>query len=299
MFEGLGENRTAVRLDGLRTRKALFAPVEAAQRSFADCVADLAEVLGKSALGRALLTAAEKRGVSVGLDPLLEASSSFFYPVRNRIDLGYQPELLRKTEKGLSRYLVSFTGALRRAWHHHAGAGADFSLFPEAFLEQFRLAEADAEAVVHQVAWELRAQGAGFLWRYLLSVQNGDIAVVFEREAAQNMKNSFDGRALRSAFDQWFAESGRIAAADHFALEMLDMALVQAARPRRFASRALKSDEMQSIGRLPTSQNYLAGCLFTNPWYRKSVCDINRTHLRHIEQDVNNIMNNQGHSNNI
>ena len=39
--------------------------------------------------------------VTVGLDPLLEPHASYFYPNQNHFDLGYQPELLQKTEKGI------------------------------------------------------------------------------------------------------------------------------------------------------------------------------------------------------
>lgn len=299
MFKGCGEKRIAFRLDTLTEAASLLTPVESRQRAFAESLCLVSDTVSKSPLGRALLKSAQDHGVSAGLDPLLEPNSSFFYPGRNHIDLGYQPGLLTRTEKGLGRYLVSFTGALRRAWHYHAGFGLDFSLVPRGFLDLFRIAEADAEAVVHQVAWDLRSRNLGFLWRCLLSGTNGDIAVVFERNAAQNLKNTFCGPALKSAFNQWFAEKERVAAADHVALEIIDMALVQPRLPQSFASRSLARQEMQRIGKLPasgrTSGNYLEGCLFTNPWYPGFECEINRAHLRHIEKDIKTLIQNQQH----
>lgn len=293
MFEGLHDRRIRLRLDAISERAPRFAPVEARKAAFAGYVQNLMRVLDQSALGRALLANACKNGVSVGLDVLLEPSSSFYYPAQNHIDLGYQPDLLQKTEKGLGRYFVSFTGALRRAWHHHEGVSPDLSLRPEDYLEHFRISEADTEAVIHQVAWELRAQGAGFLWRHLLSGPNGDITLVFERAALEQPANSYNGHALKCAFNQWFAESERTAAADHLALETIDMALVTPELAGLVGRREGRRENMQYAGLLPGGANYLAGCLFTGGWYRGPACDFNRAHLRHILLDIDKIQSNQ------
>ncbi len=295
MFEELQDKRIRVRLDSLGGTLPRLARVEDRTRAFTGYISNIMRILEQSSLGRALLQSARENGVSVGLDALLEPSNSFFYPTQNHIDLGYQPDLLQKTEKGLSRYLVSFTGALRRAWHHHEGFALDLSLEPRAFLEQFRMAEADAEAVIMQVAWELRAQGAAFLWRHLLSGHNGDMALVFERTVLENPRHSFDGSALKSAFNQWFAERERTAEADHLALETIDMMLVHPECHAMLGTQSFRREEMQLTGQLPNGRNYLAGCLFTSLWYQGPDSEINRIHLQHIESDLKKIARNQQH----
>lgn len=296
MFEGLRDKRIKLGLAVFGEKAPRLTAVDERTGFFASYVSNMVQVLDQSALARALLSKAQEAGATVGLDVLLEPSSSFFYPGQNHIDLGYQPDLLHKTEKGLSRYLVSFTGALRRAWHHYEGCGPDLSLQPRGFLEEFRVAEADAEAVIHQVAWELRSQGAGFLWRHLLSGQNGDIAIIFEKAALENPENAFKGIALKAAFDQWFAEKERTAGAERLALETIDLFLLQSEQCRGFGRRALRRGDMQRIGYLPSGENYLAGCYFTGTWYRARECETNSAYLLHLEKDIKNIYKNQHHN---
>ncbi|MDE1151473.1 MAG: hypothetical protein PW788_02955 [Micavibrio sp.] len=279
-----GDKRIRVRLAAILDGDTGFAPVERRELAFAGYIRNLVHILEQSPTGRLLMRAAVIADVSVGLDPLLEPNSSFFYPAQNHFDLGYQPDLLQKTEKGVSRYLVSFIGALRRVWHAQAGHAPDVALKPEDFLKLCRCEEADVNAIIHLTAWELRSGGAAFLWRHLLSGADGDISVVFERAMLEDPQAQFDGRALKSAFNQWFAERERTAACDHMALEIIDMALVQ--RRSLVGRRGMRRDSIQDIGILPSGQNYLSGCLFTSAWYDGLDDDANRMHLRHIEEDI-------------
>ncbi len=284
MLEGLGDRRIRFRLASLSDRDLSFAPVEQRAQAFAACIRNLLKILDHSPLGRTLVRFAVLNDVTVGLDPLLEAQASYFYPHQNHFDLGYQPELLQKTEKGISRYLVSFVAGLRRVWHQRTGNGPDVSLRPRDFLRVNRCAEADIEAVTHLIAWELRSGGASFLWRHLLSGANGDISVVFERAIQEGPPRQFDGAALKAAFDQWFAGQERLDACDHFALEMMDLALIQ--QPAVVGLLALKAGRAAGLGLLPNGQNYLDGALFTGDWYDAPGDDFNTAHLRHIERDI-------------
>jgi hypothetical protein len=284
MIGASGDRRIRLRLSAIMDREVSFAPVEVSNAAFAGYIRNLAAILDHSPLGRCLLRFAAQRGATIGLDPLLEPHASYFYPAQNHFDLGYQPDLLQKSEKGVSRYLISFTGALRRVWHHHLGHGPDASLKPRDFLRHARGAEADVEAVTHLVAWELRSGGASFLWRNLLSGPNGDIAVIFERAVSEIPPGQFAGAALRAAFDQWYAEPARAAACDHFALEMLDLALVQ--QTGCIGQLPLRPARLAGFGLLPGGRNYLEGRLFTGGWYEGPEDEFNRVHLKHIEQDI-------------
>ena len=133
-------------------------------------------------------------------------------------------------------------------------------------------------------AWELRSGGASFLWRHLLSGANGDISVVFERAILEGPPRQLDAAALKCAFDQWFAGQERVNACDHFALEVLDMALIQ--QPAVVGLLGLKPGRAAGVGLLPNGQNYLDGALFMGGWYDGPRDDFNAAHLRHIEQDI-------------
>ena len=288
MIEASGDRRIKLRLSGLMDRKLRFVPAERSAADFAGYVRNLLAILDCSPLGRALARFAALQEATIGLDPLLEPHASYFYPSLNHFDLGYQPDLLQKSEKGISRYLLSITGALRRVWHHHTGHGPAAELKPRDFLRLARCAEADIEAVTHLVAWELRSGGGSFLWRSLLSGPNGDVAVVFERAVTENPPGQFAGGALRAGFDQWFAERERVNACDHFALEMMDLALIQQAGP--VGTVALSSARIAGLGLLPGGRNYLSGRLFTGDWYETPDDEFNRAHLRHIERDIRQLI---------
>lgn len=293
MLEPYCDRRIKFSLEALLDRDAYTAAADTRAAAFASYLRNLANITAQSPLGRALLRAAVLRGVSVGLDPLLEPNASYFYPQQNHFDLGFQPDLLQRSEKGVSRYLVSFVGGLRRAWHLHNGLAPDVSLRADDFLKFCRCAEADASAVTHLVAWELRSSGAGFMWRHLLSGSDGDMSVIFERAIMEGMQKQYDGYALKSAFNQWFAERERIAACDHAALELVDMSLVQLGGPPYVGIRSMKLSSLQSLGLLPGGNNYLAGCLFMGGWYNTMDDEFNRTHLRHIERDIAQLIEKQ------
>lgn len=284
MLEGLGDRRIRFRLSSLTDCDPHLAPVEQRALEFAGYIRTLLKILDHSPLGRTLVRHAALQDASVGLDPLLEPHASYFYPHQNHFDLGFQPELLHRSEKGISRYLISFIAGLRRVWHHRTGNGPDVALKPQDFLRLCRCAEADIEAVTHLVAWELRSGGASFLWRHLLSGPNGDISVVFERAIHEGPPRQLDAAALKAAFDQWFAERERANACDHFALEVMDLALIRQASAVGVAP--LRPGRASGVGMLPNGQNYLAGALFTGPWYDVPEDEFNAAHLRHIEQDI-------------
>ncbi|MBI1215747.1 MAG: hypothetical protein GC185_08010 [Alphaproteobacteria bacterium] len=317
MLKGYGERRISIRLGMLAEDETAGSfsreSLTTGQEIFLGYIRDLCDVLEHSPLGRRLLQNAVARDVSVGLDPLLEPNGCFFYPAQNHFDLGYQPHMLQKTEKGMSRYLVSFLAGLRRAWHLHNGCGPDVGLRPEDFIRQSRCADADIGAVTHLAAWELRGAGASFLWRYLLSGQDGDVAVVFERAILENPYHQFDGAALRAGFNQWFAEGERTAACDHVALEIMDMALMQYMAqcapnaveaveaeppeaefpaPAVIGRRRLARRAAEKLGLLPNGLNYLSGCPFNSEWYGRQEDDINRMHLLHLQRDILQVIDN-------
>lgn len=293
MYEGLHRKRIVLNLCDLQQGQIQIPKVEHDKLAFAGYIRNLTKIIDASPTARAMLRDAINNGVSVGLDPLLEPSSSFFYEQQNHFDLGFQPDLLQRTEKGISRYLVSFIAGLRRAWHYHRDFTPSVFLKPVDFLEHIRVLEADVEAVTHLIAWELRGSGAAFFWRYLLSSANGDISVVFERAAMEDPHNAFNGTAILAAFNQWYAERERMNAADHFALEMIDLALISALDKRNFGGRSLSRSDLYRVGQLPSGKNYLDGCPFNSLWYQGLDDDINRMHLRHIELDIEQLLEKQ------
>lgn len=259
------------------------APARSDDTAFAACLRHMAAILAHSPTGRALLHHGVAADLRVGIDPLLEPQSSFYYAQQNRVDLGHQEEALAQTEKGLGRYLVSFVGALRRSWHHHEGTAPLPLLAARDYLDHFRLMQADIEAVTHLVAWELRAASHSFLWRALINGIHGDIAYVFEQSVCDTPENQFNGNALKAAFNQWFAERERVNAGDRLALDLLDGALLH---DGAVGTQKAERSRLQHVGLMPGGRNYLEGCLFTSAWYGGLDDEFNRNYLAHLESDI-------------
>lgn len=263
-------------------------------RVFHTTLQDIISVVEQSPTGRALLRAAVLRDVAVGLDPLLDAQTSFYYPLQRRLDLGYLPDALQKSHKGISQYLASFCGGLRRIWQQGRDLTPDTMLKPEDFMRYCRAFEADVSAATHLMAWELRAAGPCFFWRYLLAGADGDVATAFARTAGAHPRHQFDGTALRAAFLQWFQVAERVDASDHMALEMMDMALLSATQGGGAIGRkALDVSLLTFLGAMPQGGNYLTGMRFRGPQMRRAADPFNRTHLRHIQHDLSYLIENQ------
>lgn len=269
-------------------------PRNPAARAFYTAVKTSADILSQSPTGRALLRAALLRDIHIGLDPLLEPQSSFYYPLQKRLDLGYQPAALQTSQKGVSQYLASLVGGLRRIWQQGRGMAPDTALRPEDFLRYCRVFEADVTAVTHLTAWELRMAGPCFFWRYLLGSESGDIALCFARAAGSHPRHQFDGTALRAAFLQWFDVPERVDACDHLALETMDMALLAGRGVATGIGRCrLDTGAMMRLGALPQGGQYLGSMRFRSPAMRRITDPFNRTHLQHIRRDILHLSENQ------
>lgn len=298
MFEGCGEERIRFRLQSLSDRQRHDLPrgvlrQDILRNEFEAYLRSLTLILDQSPTGRCLLRTATVQDISVGLDPLLEPQSGFYYPQQNHLDLGYQPASLQRTEKGISRYLSAFAAGLRRVWHYYRDATPDLSLLPQDFIRYCRAEEADVEAVTHMIAWELRGAGPGFFWRHMVAEANGDIALAFARTAGAHPRHQFDGTALRAAFLQWFSVAERVDACDHLALERMDMALLDKYTAGQIGRYKLDRDRLSILGYLPTGQNYLSGMRFRSPALRRPCDPFNRTHLKHLQRDISYLIENQ------
>lgn len=295
MAAGAGIERIIFPLGAVMEREAMPALYKNPQmRVFHTTLQDVISVAEQSPTGRALLRAAVMGDVAVGLDPLLDAQTSFYYPLQRRLDLGYLPDALQKSHKGISQYLTSFCGGLRRIWQQSRGLAPDTMLKPEDYMRYCRAFEADVSAITYLVAWELRAAGPCFFWRYLLAGVDGDVATAFARTAGAHPRHQFDGTALRAAFLQWFQVSERMDASDHQALEMMDMALINAAQQGGMIGRkALDMSSLSALGAIPQGGNYLTGMRFRGPQMRRAADPFNRTHLQHIQRDLSYMIENQ------
>lgn len=260
--------------------------------AFTRCMAEIITALDASPLARELLLRAVADGATIGVDPLIPASHGYYYADHAHIDLGQQDDSLHMSEKGLALYMTGFVCGLRRHYQQSRGVAPAMSLRPADYADHARLMAADSVAVLHMIAWELRAQGHTYLWRDLIAGDFADVATVFEDSLCADAHAQFNGAALKAAFNQWFALRERIVDCDAQTLELFDSAIVRTqGRPERalIASAPLERSRLQEMGQLPDGGNYLAGCLFTSLWYAGFDDEQSCQRLRHIEQEVSQL----------
>lgn len=194
-----------------------------------------------------------------------------------------------KTAKHAGRLLATMASALRRALKVNQGHNEQFDLKPLDFLRLNRVVEADIDAVTVQICWELRTAGDASAWRQILAGDHGDIAVVFANAMKTYPMGQFDGKALRAAFRQWFADCARTNDADHMALEYLDMALAYHDQYDITADRNLDENDLRKIQKNLPFPNYLENMNIKNSWFDGLKDPFNQVHLHHILDELKSL----------
>ena len=151
-----------------------------------------------------------------------------------------------------------------------------------------RVREAAAEAVATHIAWELKTKGYPSAWTAKHADRfYGDIAKAYLEGIDPTAPEASPVAALRAAFDQWFAEPGRVDLYDRMTLDHLRriagdaMGLVP---PRR----ALDHDFLLGIAYIGP-YNYLSdspGTRLTDPYYAGNISPENASLLRQIVEGV-------------
>ncbi len=191
-----------------------------------------------------------------------------------------------KTAKHAGRLLATMASGLRRALKANQGHFECFDLKPLDFMRLSRVVEADIDAVTVQICWELRTAGDASAWRQMLAGDNGDIAVVFANAMKTYPMGQFNGKALRAAFRQWFADITRTDDADHMALEFLDMALAYHDQYDMTADRDMDENDMRKIQKNLPFPSYLQDMNIRSKWFDGLKDPFNQVHLHHILDEM-------------
>ncbi len=187
-----------------------------------------------------------------------------------------------------STILGAFIKALREAVQDGALPKAESTFRPEDVLMAERVRAADADLVLVQSAWELRAAGQSELWRHVLSGEDGDLALVFACAIEKNPASQYNGQALSHSFTQWFEDNLRVDGAEHRALEILDTYLSQTDNAEDLGTQRLSAEQVEQISTLPGQICYLEGRgaeILNGPAFSGLSDPINQAHLFQIVYD--------------
>ena len=203
---------------------------------------------------------------------------------------------LRRSDYFRNTMLISLVRALRDIWQEKRHGGFDENYGPEDIIMLERVRAADCEVIGIMVAWELRAEIYGDLWRYIIGSEEGDLAMAFSNYIEKHPAQYVYKDALYAAFKQWFQSTERINSCDHETLEYLDDLIVENGGSNSFGNESLTAETIETLTALPDQNVYLEGKgqdVLDNPLYFGLHEEINHTHLMQILYDMQ-VINVQG-----
>lgn len=197
--------------------------------------------------------------------------------------------MLRRSDYYKNSIAINLIRGLRDIWHEARIGDIYEILNPEHIIKIERFRCADIEAVSAHLIWQLRNDGFSELWRQYMTDQDGDIALSYMSEAENQPDSMTRGKAIRQGFRQWFTDSGRVNAADHDALELMDTMCEERKSKKPFGRQVLNAEQLAGLMALPSSMRYLGEIqdeLLSDAFYSGVVDDINQAHLHHILADM-------------
>lgn len=182
---------------------------------------NIVQTLEKSPTAHALLGFLADRGFGVSFGALQTAGQQNYVAAFDKeaktiyLDrFGLIPDVNLNTN-----LIIALAHHLRRAWQAEQGLGAHSLDVPiMAFTRAYRREEADADACLIQIAWELRAAGEMDAWRGIIASPLGEMALIFAEYVDADPKSLFDGSALKAAYDMWGSDILRLGECDNRAL---------------------------------------------------------------------------------
>lgn len=248
-------------------------------------------MLSASPAARRMLFEAAEQEWSLALEDL--GGPDFHLDVPERLIVldcgGLLLSALGRSEHFRHALLVSLIRALRDVWQEKRHGAFDdvYKAEDVLMLERARAADLDVMAVL--AAWELRGEGLGGLWRYMIGAEEGDIALCFSGTLEREPASSFGGKALAAAFAQWFRDESRVRACDHETLDYLDSILPELQARRNGGYKKLGPVGVEVLSCLPDRTAYLQGRggeILRDPLYAGMNDTINQTHLMQLLGDI-------------
>lgn len=211
--------------------------------------AALIDVLNQSRFAQTLLDYAQAHGVEIAYSTHVEASEYdrnackiFIHP---SLDMGYQ--------------ILVASSELRRVWQHKNGALVDpMAFYPDHGILLNRLQEADVNAFMIRIAWELKLANETQAWNVVEQSDFADLGRAFAREACVDFRASNNGKALLSIVEAWFL-SERCRKHDRTLIQRM----LAGKAPKGFAhsqdlSRQALVEAIYALGKNPYGNNYLS-----------------------------------------
>jgi hypothetical protein len=255
------------------------------------------QILEHSPAACALMDKAAMHDWAVTLSDLEDAQDYHIDMPERKIIInmdGLSHEAIARSPYFQTYILSALVRSLRDAEQETYFHGFDANHTPEDILFFMRARYADLAVMNILIAWELRAQGDNALWRHVVGAEDGDIALRFI--AALEKEGTHRNDALRKAFDQWYKNTERVDAADHDALNIMDMIIAEEREDtgtlNPFGARKMDADVLIKLSCLYDKTAYLCtntADILRDPFYAGLSDEVNQTHFMQMTRDIMSI----------
>ncbi|MGB1077211.1 MAG: DUF6782 family putative metallopeptidase [Bdellovibrionales bacterium] len=209
----------------------------------------LIETLKQSRFADTLIDYAQNHGVEIEYSTQVETSEYdreagkiFIHP---SLDMAYQ--------------ILVTSQELRRVWQHKQGAAVDpMAFYPDHGILINRLQQADMNAFMIRIAWELKLANINDAWALIETSNFADLGRAFAREACTDFRAANNGLAMLSIVEAWFL-SERCRKHDRTLIQRM----LAGQAPNGFShsqdlSRQALVEAIYALGKNPYGNNYLA-----------------------------------------
>lgn len=286
--EDLDETSDTMNSDMLLLEESPLKPV---LEDKSDILSWAVTLLSASPTARLMLKEAQSNDWRIGLEDL--DGPDFHLDVPEKLIIlsnqGFEDIALGRSTYFCNMMIIGLIRALRDVWQEKRYGAFDENFGPEAVLTLERIRAADLDVIAVLVAWELRSEGNGDLWRHMLGGDDGDLAMRFSACLEREPASQFTNKALAKTFTQWFLSDERVNACDHETLDYLDSVIASAYHANPFGKQRVTPVTLERISCLPNKTAYLQGLgqsLLSDPLYAGMNDEINQSHLMHLLYDL-------------
>ncbi|MDD3020329.1 MAG: hypothetical protein PHX61_05020 [Alphaproteobacteria bacterium] len=251
-------------------------------------------VLCETKLGRDLAYDARFEDWSIEVDDIEQASHIIDPQLRILIlpRFSVSPATLARSQNDRASFLMELARGLRGVWHDMTGVRDDADLTADDQILWERLRAADHDLCAVRMAWDLREQGMGGLWRQIIASHLGDLAVMAgELWATEDQNEQSEKNLPLYGFShlvlEWLRDASLVNATDGQTLDAMDLRLQRNVR-EVCGPEQISAVELMTLSTLPSDGSYLAPVARTVMYaaeFREIPDGVNEAYLRQILED--------------
>lgn len=202
------------------------------------------------------------------------------------------PATLARSAEDRARFLTELARGLRDIWHDMTGVREHPALTADDQILWNRLRRADHDLCALRMAWDLREQGLGGLWRQMIASPLGDLAIIAgdiwaeEEENDRRDASSLPLYGFSRLVREWFKAVELVNLTDSQTLDDMDARLQRGAAVS--GTEQLSASQLHLLSTLPLEGAYLAPMartLMYAPDFRHMPDPVNEAYLRQIIED--------------